>query len=412
MKRQLISFLGRTNRGTAFNSYRTARYAFPGGHTSEGSFFGVLLADWLDEHKKARLDRILLLGTSGSMWDFVAAEFELEHQHGGLCEELLEAVGSKAGVTASLLARVEAALEQDRISRPHRDRGPALALRLIPYGRSIEHQLEILHHIADDIDHGDRVWIDVTHGFRHLAMLGLMGSILLEGTIGAKLQGLYYGALDMSEDGVTPVLDLSGLMRVAHGVSAIAGYRSSGRYQKLRSLLEQGGLNTRDLGRLEKASFFERTFQAARAAEEVRGVRGALERIDPRSIAALFGRALDREMEWADSTGRAALELSVANRAKGRGQFVAALSALREAMVTHRTERDGWDSSNYAHRSDAADTLGGEHQFFRDLRTLRNAVVHGDAGGADRRILRLLDQPRLLDSELSRLYTEVKRYIS
>ena len=54
----LISFLGKQQKG-----YRTATYRFDAGFVREVPFFGMALAEYL------KPDRLILLGTSGSMWD-------------------------------------------------------------------------------------------------------------------------------------------------------------------------------------------------------------------------------------------------------------------------------------------------------------------------------------------------------
>lgn len=58
----LISFLGR-NTAKPGAGYKLARYRFPDGWEYETPFFGLALAETL------RPERVVILGTAGSMWD-------------------------------------------------------------------------------------------------------------------------------------------------------------------------------------------------------------------------------------------------------------------------------------------------------------------------------------------------------
>lgn len=58
-----------------------------------------------------------------------------------------------------------------------------------------------------------QVSFDLTHGFRHLGMVGFLSAYMLKRVRDLSVRDLWYGALDMSRDGVTPVLRLDGLVR-------------------------------------------------------------------------------------------------------------------------------------------------------------------------------------------------------
>jgi CRISPR-associated Csx2 family protein len=400
MKTQLASFLGRTERP---RGYRTANYVLPDASVQTGSFFGLLLYGWL-VGTGARVDRLLLLGTSRSMWDFVAERLHVDQTNEDLFLDLLTALESPNGVDMPLLRRVE-----EEINKPGR---PPVALRLISFGREDAEQVDILHAIGEALDPGDRVIIDVTHGFRHLAMLGLMAAFLLEETSGVKIDGLYYGALDMTVDDRTPVVELSGLLRIARGVAALNRFDASGDYGCLERLLIEGGIPGRSASQLADATFLERSFQAEEAARAVRQVQTALGQIKPRSVAALFLRALRRDLAWTNSTDRAELELSTAVRARRRGLMVEAVAAAMEAMVTRKAVLMGFSPSDIAMRSEAAEALGKETPFFRDLRGLRNALVHGDTHeGRSRVVLQMLRSREELVRGFDELLDQAKLYL-
>lgn len=65
MTHALITFLGRTPRDET-EGYRKTTYQFPNGTLEETAVLGWNLAERL------RPDLVIILGTSGSMWDFLA----------------------------------------------------------------------------------------------------------------------------------------------------------------------------------------------------------------------------------------------------------------------------------------------------------------------------------------------------
>jgi CRISPR-associated DxTHG motif protein len=56
--------------------------------------------------------------------------------------------------------------------------GRAVAPRLIPFGRDAAEQREILETIATAVPNGE-VSFDLTHGFRHLGMVGFLSAFIL-----------------------------------------------------------------------------------------------------------------------------------------------------------------------------------------------------------------------------------------
>jgi CRISPR-associated Csx2 family protein len=78
---------------------------------------------------------------------------------------------------------------------------------------------------------------DLTHGFRHLGMLGMLSAFMLERIGRLRVRSLWYGALDMTEDGATPVLRLDGLYAIQRWVTALEHFDASGDYGVFAPLL-------------------------------------------------------------------------------------------------------------------------------------------------------------------------------
>jgi len=71
-----------------------------------------------------------------------------------------------------------------------------LTLAVIPYGIDEMEQAELLRRMAEEVEPGDAVTIDE----------------------------IYYGALEMQQSGITPVVRLKGLLRLMDWVQALAAY--------------------------------------------------------------------------------------------------------------------------------------------------------------------------------------------
>ena len=129
--------------------------------------------------------------------------------------------------------------------------------RLIPFGRDADQQYTILSAIAAAVPSGSAS-IDLTHGFRHLGMVGFLSAFMLERIRGVTVRDLWYGALDMTRDGVTPVLKLDGLIRVRRWVEALDRFDATGDYGVFAPLLTEDGVAVDKANCLRAAAHYER----------------------------------------------------------------------------------------------------------------------------------------------------------
>ena len=237
MANLLISVLGRGpyrpdgSRG----DYRSTRYAFsrPGDAepwvspaTKHFAHAACLFQE--SQPDLPPFDEVILLGTSGSMWDVLADSFGADSET-GLTETVMQ-----------LCDRVDAAtIDQATLDRYAEElnagRDRPLRLLLIPSAVDLQHQAEILNQIEGLVDRRDRVWLDVTHGFRHLPMIGLAASALVSSQKRAEIVEIAYGALDMTRDGQTPVVSLTWILNL---LRANSGMTEMIRHQNPRPLID------------------------------------------------------------------------------------------------------------------------------------------------------------------------------
>ncbi|HEX7380673.1 MAG TPA: TIGR02221 family CRISPR-associated protein [Nevskiaceae bacterium] len=373
MAHTLVTFLGRVPRD-AGGAYRHACYHFPDGRTASTAFFGFSLRDWL------RAERLVVLGTSGSMWD-----------------ELFDGVNDAASESARLTL-MEAA-ERERVEQGQLEaltpslsnhRGYPVALRVIPRTRDAADQAALLTTFAKVADGADELSLDVTHGFRHLPMFALVAALYVRALHpGLKIAGLWYGELgDKDPSGVTQaqVHNLASLLAVDDWLSALRQQEWTGSFDGVAKLVETQDAELAN--HLRASSFLESIHQG----QQARGhLRQALQELDRRPLGgagALVEPALRAHMRWIDEQRLYRRQREHAFHALRRGDYLRAAlygyeAALTRAMQDH-AGNGASDLNDYDARHVARDHYRGEElpkatrQAFRRLEHLRNLLAHGN----------------------------------
>ncbi|MFM8442588.1 MAG: TIGR02221 family CRISPR-associated protein [Methylococcus sp.] len=372
----LISFLGRPQKKDG--GYEAAVYELEGRRYRTTQF-----ATALAEHYG--VDTLRVLGTAGSMWDLFAAELDAGMMATSAWEALEAAVPEDA-VTQTLLDAMAAALNQG--GGRYR-----LEFRLIPYGLDEAEQVATLRMMAEGLSAGDRLLLDVTHGLRHLPMLGLMSAFYVRAVAGAEVAGIHYAAFDRKVDGVTPVMSLNGLMRLYDWVRALECFNKDGDYGGFADLLTADGLRG---GLLAEAAFLERAAVAPNAKRKLDSFTGGA--LAPDSPAGrLFLPVLMDRIEWRRGRDRAAWEGRLARDYLARRDYLRAGQFAFESLISARALANGADANDYDTGRQTAEReleqLTKEGRLdpkdpgnFITLKNLRNALSHGlrarvDAGG-------------------------------
>ncbi|RMG33226.1 MAG: TIGR02221 family CRISPR-associated protein [Gammaproteobacteria bacterium] len=396
MTHTLITFLGRTPK-EAGGGYRTTCYDFgDGGDCEPLAFFGWAL------QRRLRPERLVILGTAGSMWDHL---FEGDFDLGDTALEERDALIDKVReqeVAETDLKPLEPLLAEQL--------GCEVRLRLIPYCRDEIEQVELLRLLADNVASGDRVALDVTHGFRHLPMLALLSALHLQKVRGATISHIYYGALDRSRDGRTPVYELAGLLDIADWLEALSVYGRTGDYGVFDRLLgeEIGGL-------LRQAAFFETVNRIGQARSLLRQVIKRLEERSGDPVLALFHDELERRISWARQDNYYLRQRQLAREYLERGRYLEAILTGWEAFTTLLQRESGGklDPDNMAHREEVRQrfeeqqrAISPRTERFRaydSLRRLRNAVAHGSQPKGEE-VQRALSSPEAMRDFLTDLF--------
>ena len=348
----LISFLGKQQKG-----YRTATYRFDAGFVREVPFFGMALAEYL------KPDRLILLGTSASMWDVF---FERESKD--IDESLIQLSDAAA------INQVTEAMLTEHARRLSERLGYHVDCQLIPYARDESEQVSILIELAGALASGEKVTLDVTHAFRHLPMLALVAARYLKHVRQVEVENIYYGALEMTPiDGETPVLKLAGMLKMLDWVEALATYDKDGDYGVFGRLLADDGMEPGRTALLEKAAFFERTSNPVKARETLNSVFSSVEAHEGR-LGKLFRGELIKRISWFRSPDRADWERSLANSYLERRDYLRAATFMYEAFVTRATNAERLNPNDFDQRKAAGPATRVHGARSRSCRRLRRSA--------------------------------------
>lgn len=375
MKHTLVTFLGR-GRNTKETPYRKANYLFPDGTTKETEFFGLALAEHLQP------DAIVILGTRGSQWgalvEHVATRDGDEYQEARI--ELLDAEPNSA-VDQALLDRVTPLMKE-------RTRCDVLP-RLIPNGESLREQYDILATIADpQVVPDGTVSFDLTHGFRHLAMVGFLSAFMLERVRSLEVKDLWYGAFEM-RNGIKPVLKLDGLVRVRRWVAALERYDATGDLGMFEPLLVADGVPQDKAKCLTNASFYERILNVPAAENSVRTFLSYLsQRTAPLGGASgLFQGELEKRLRWVNQGQPWQRQRELAYQYLNRHDFVRAAMLGWEACINRwcQNQSNGRPVDQYqydeklrtkARRELTTNGAAERQRAHRTLQHVRNSLAH------------------------------------
>lgn len=383
----MISFLGKSRKGSA-TGYQAATYEFAKGEQVRTAFFGFALM------QRLRPQRTILLGTAGSMWD--ALEIDIEAPEWA---ELTEA-SERAEVTQELL---------DRVSKRTRGAMQGAELVLIPYCRDAIEQMKLLTDMAARVRENETVVLDITHGFRHLPMLALVAARYLSHVRHAVVSELYYGALEMTTNGITPVLKLDGLLHMLDWIEAFAAHDASGNYGVFASLLVRDGMKQDSADALERAAHFERVTNSTQAREIVTPKLGEIAALG--GATKLFSDQMALRLSWARKPTRDARERALFDAYLERKDFLRASIYLQESVISAACNRLAIDSNEHAPREQARETLK-DSSAFRDLSDIRNMLAHGTVAGETGRAkaaTRAAESAPALTSRLRKLAQDLDR---
>lgn len=367
----LVSFLGRVPREDG-GKYKHARNHFPDGNTEESSFLCFPLRKWLSA------DRLVVLGTAGSMWD-----------------NLFEGYDDDASVEEQRLTLIEKA-DSNQVTQQHLNElapwfstrcGYDVDLRIIPRGAGLEDQTEILNELKQAAPQSGTLSIDVTHSFRHLPIFALTAALYLR-VLNPNLNvKLWYGEMqptDPSEMKTVQVRDLSNLLTTVQWLGALTRQQLLGDYEDVADIVDSEG-HKELAGQLRKASHFQNIHLDYKAKDYVRSAKKSIQESGLQGPGALFQKTLLDRMSWVNEGSPYMQQRNNALNALQRKDYMRASLIGYEAFKTLQVQEYFDENSvfNEELRDRAVgrfldDAMPKDRHKFTLLSNIRNVIAHAN----------------------------------
>jgi CRISPR-associated Csx2 family protein len=331
------------------------------------------LFEWLSNQQSEVIDELVVIGTAGSAWstlhelvpgwdtdqaaseDWLALkEREIE---GKVTEQMLDLVSERL---ASQLA------------------GAGVRCVLIGHCHLGEEQRALLGSIAGVIPPNERVFLDITHGFRHFGVLAIQSLMFLAQAIDVTIEGVYYGMFEPNR-----AVSLAGGQQLTEWAEALVLMKRAGQLAPLVPLLQPGYPSIAKL--IDELHFLLSINAFDRAITKYGQVKGQIKRMQAGSLLDVaIGHIIAEDLRTLfDSTLICDIQRRMARRALATGDSMRAAVLTYEAVLsagisdpkqvmrfeTRKRVRGMLDTGNHFQ--------GNEKVVFETLTKVRNCVAHG-----------------------------------
>lgn len=226
MAKILITSLGTGTKKEG--TYRKANYEIEKTVYSDETFIAKALT------KHYGIEKIFMVGTSGSMWDEVYSVYGGENSDKTL--ELYEKKETDS-IIYNDLAEVSSAIDSYLNSEGSKCFLVSYGLNDNELWSNFEQYLKMSEYIND----GDEIYLDITHSFRSLAIMSFLMTQFIEQVRqkDIRLGGIFYGMWEYSgqNNNITPVVDMSILAEIQEWTKAVGYLKYFGNATMLYELI-------------------------------------------------------------------------------------------------------------------------------------------------------------------------------
>ena len=363
MAKVLISFLGTgVFKDAPTRTYGTAKYSF-NGTTLESSFVSKVLYDSLG------IDKMILIGSTHSMWEEVYRVFADEGRRAPFDEakwvEIYTACDESTNTSKLVIPHPEAIEEAI---------GGGSHVVLVKYGITadeIKQNSEIILGLESLLNENDELYVDITHSFRSLPLY-VMNLLVYLRNVSPKnitIAGIYYGMLEARREfnNIAPIVELSDILNVNDWISGAYSFMQFGNAYKIASLIPtkyQSVSDTlREFSNIENlnhlVALYDQYKKLKRLAKEKQKWPRIMQMIIPQ-VVGRYTKTIEPKTSAKHKTSD--FQFNIAKWQLGRYNFLAAITALVEAIVTRCCELV---AMKYVDNADNLESLA-KDKLFRD----------------------------------------------
>ena len=369
MAKVLISSLGTGEKKDG--SYKKAKYQI-GNRTYETSF----VADALVRHLS--IDKLFLVGTKKSIWDEAYVAF------GGKDDEYqlkLYEEKDKGNIDIELLSKFNHIFDNN------------LKSFIINYGldeNELWNNFEKFIEIANNIEDGDELYLDITHSFRSLSLMSFVMTQFAS-TISDKkfkIAGVFYGMFEYSfeNEGITPIVDIKLLLEIQDWIKAIDAIKVYSDFDPLVRLLELDNSIEKNVNKsfiqlnnaIKMANISALEMFIKNASKKVQSISNSSNK-----IIKLLAPEVLQLINNLDKEKKSDFQYALAKWFYTNKNYALSYLALYEAIISKSCELKDYDVDDYKQRKDAKGSIGndkyGKYFYTKhqdSLSNIRNSIAH------------------------------------
>lgn len=365
MAKVLISFLGTGIfiKDNSTRRYLTAKYSF-NGTTLESSFVSKVLYDSLG------IDKMILIGSTHSMWEEVYEVFAKdEHSR----------VTFDKNKWGKICDACDKNTNKSELAIPHQEAieeaiGGGSRVVLVKYGikaDEIKQNSEIILGLESLLNENDVLYVDITHSFRSLPLY-VMNLLVYLRNVSPKnitIAGIYYGMLEARREfnNIAPIVELSDILNVNDWISGAYSFMQFGNAYKIASLIPAQYKNVsdtlREFSNIENLNHLVALYDQYKKLKTLAKENQNWPRIMQMIIPQVVGRYTKTiEPKTSANHKTSDFQFNIAKWQLGRYNFLAAITALVEAIVTRCCELV---AMKYVDNADNLESLA-KDKLFRD----------------------------------------------
>lgn len=368
MAKILISSLGTGQREDG--RYKKASYEI------EGKVYSTsFLADAL--HKHLEIDKIFLVGTKKSIWDEAYIAF------GGVDDTYHEFLYEN---------KEEGHIDSTKLKNFDMLKS-GLKSFIIDYGINQDElwkNFEKFLQMADYIENGDELYLDITHSFRSLSLMSFVmtqfASAISDKNF--KISGVFYGMYEYSYEnkGITPVVDIKILLEIQEWIKAIDAIKKYSDFDPLVRLLEK----EQDIEKNIKNTFIQlnNTLELAYMSALEEFIKTANKKIktiqsSSNQIVQLLAPEIIGLIEELNYEKKSQFQYALAKWFFRNKNYAFSYLALYESIISKSCELKDYDVNDHKLREDAKTKIGDDKygkyfytKYKNSISIIRNAIAH------------------------------------
>jgi len=370
MAKVLISSLGA---GREKGTYSKAKYKFDEDNRIYETSF---VADAIVKHHN--IDKLFLVGTKKSSWD--EAYITLADGQDDSYYESLNSKQSSMGVDLEDLKQFDKEINYISSSK------------IIDYGIDSDElwgNFEKFLEIANGLDDGDELYLDITHSFRSLSLMSFVMTQFAS-SISDKnfsIKAVYYGMNEYSNEnnGITPVVNIGIFLEIQEWIKAIDAIKNYSDFNPLIKLLDENKIekevqntfinlnNNISLANIASIRQFIKT-----ASKKIRTIENS-----ENKIVKLLAPEILNLVDDLDKERDSDFQYNLAKWFNLNNNYVLSYIALYEAIITKSCELSKYDIENHNLREDAKKSIGDDKygkyfytKYDDSISQIRNSIVH------------------------------------